>query len=166
MSNQQKDLVREGLEDLYPRLWRFAKLTTGNADTAKDLLQATCERALIKAHLYRPEGKLESWLYKMMRRVWLNELRAQKTKGMGETYPIEVDALVSPANSVEMNIFTGEVLSIIQGLPETQRQAVYLVYVEGLKYVEAAEVLSVPIGTIMSRLSTARKKVSAAVNER
>ena len=84
----------------------------------------------------------------------------------GGLLPVEEIELPDTAPSAEANIFARQVLSKVSELPEAQRACVMLVYVEGFSYAEAAEVLDVPIGTIMSRLATARGKVSAAVADR
>ncbi len=153
------DRVRDGLEHIYPKLWRFAKLTAGNVTDAQDLLQDTCERAINKAHLYKPDGKLESWVYKIMRRLWLNTIRSQNSR-VDVNQKVDVETMTSDKVSMEKSVFVNQVLRLIETLPEAQRQTVYLVYVEGFKYAEAADILSVPVGTIMSRLSNARKQIS------
>ncbi|KEJ88191.1 ECF subfamily RNA polymerase sigma factor [Sulfitobacter donghicola DSW-25 = KCTC 12864 = JCM 14565] len=79
--------------------------------------------------------------------------------------PVESTELEDNAPSVETNIFARQVLKKIQALPEGQRLCVFLVYVEGQSYREAADMLNIPIGTVMSRLSTARRTISEDVNQ-
>jgi len=96
----------------------------------------------------------------MARRIWLNDLRAARLRqGTGDEDP---DGLSDPRTEAgaETNIFARQVYEQISALPEAQRLAVLLVYVEGYKYTEAAELLDVPVGTIMSRLATARRKLA------
>ncbi len=101
----------------------------------------------------------------MARRIWLNEIRATSIrKGFGVVPADETD-LADNRPDVETNIFAGEVFTAISQLPPPQREAVMLVYVEGLKYREAAEVMDVPMGTVMSRLAAARKRLSGALGE-
>lgn len=150
---------------LYPRLWRFALMQAGDRQMASDLAQATCLRALEKADGFTPGTRLDSWLFKMAHRLWLNEIRAQAVRRGGGLMPVESLDLPDPAPTPETNIFTTEVLSFIYGLPEAQRAAVLLVYCDGYSYAEAAEILEVPIGTIMSRLSSARRKVADAMGK-
>ncbi|WP_328795152.1 RNA polymerase sigma factor [Jannaschia marina] len=157
--------IRAGLPVLYPRLWRFALILSSSRDAADDLAQATCLRALDKAAGYTPGTRLDSWLFKMAQRIWLNELRSQAVRRGGGLQPVEDIALPDPGPGAETNILVGQVLSRISALPEAQRASVTLVYVEGFSYAEAAEILEVPIGTIMSRLSTARRKVSEAMED-
>lgn len=152
------------MPDLYPRLWRFSLTLTGARDTAEDLAQTTSLRALEKAHHYTPGTKLDSWLFKMAQRIWLNELRANAVRKGGGLFPVEDLDLPSNDPDSETNYFTRQVLSQVNALPEAQRASVMLVYVEGFSYAEAADTLDVPIGTIMSRLSAARKTIGQQMN--
>ena len=156
-------VVRDGLGDIYPRLWRYCVALTGRRDLADDLAQATCARALEKAHLFDPATHLDRWMFRMAQRIWLNDMRAAKLRAV----PDAVDADLAAANipDTETNILARQVLEKIMDLPDGQRLAVLLVYVEGLKYSEAAEALDVPIGTIMSRLASARRKLAGQTGE-
>jgi len=149
--------VRDGLPELMPRLWRYCVVLTGNRDVAHDLSQSTCVRALEKAHLFQPGTKLGAWVFRIAHRIWLNELRSQTMRRGGGLVPVEDADLPSKDLPAETNIFVGQVLSQVKALPEAQRATVMLVYVEGFSYREAAEVLDIPIGTVMSRLAAARK---------
>lgn len=130
---------------------------------AADLAQATCLRALDKADRFTPGTRLDSWLYKIAQRIWLNEMRSKAVRVGGGLVPVEEIEIPAPGLETETNILAREVLSLVNALPEGQRIAVLLVYVEGFSYAEAAEILEIPVGTIMSRLSTARRKVGDAV---
>lgn len=160
-----QDEIRARLPEIYPRLWRFALILSSSRDAADDLAQQTCIRALDKAKSYKAGTRLDSWLFKMAQRIWLNELRSQAVRRGGGLQPVEEIALTDPGLDSETNIFVAQVLSRISSLPEAQRACVTLVYVEGFSYVEAAAILEVPVGTIMSRLSTARRKVSGAMGQ-
>jgi RNA polymerase sigma-70 factor (ECF subfamily) len=78
--------------------------------------------------------------------------------------PVEEIDLPAGLPDSETNIFARHVLNQVNTLPEAQRQAVFLVYVEGYSYKEAAELMDIPIGTVMSRLATARRVISDRVN--
>lgn len=121
-----------------------------------DLTQATCVRAIEKASGYQPGTRLDSWLFKMEQRLWLNELRARSVRTGGGLQPVEDIDIPDPGPDAEMNFFIRQVLSSMNQLPEAQRATVLLVYVEGIRYAEAARILDVPIGTVMSRLAVAR----------
>ena len=154
--------MRDGLPAVYPRLWRWCLSLTGSRDRADDLAQATTLRALEKAHLFQPGSRLDAWIFTIAKRIWLNEMRAQSVRQAGGLVPIEDTPIADPRSetAIETNIFAREVLAKLMHLPEAQRTAVLLVYVEGMKYKEAAEILEVPIGTIMSRLSAARARIA------
>lgn len=161
-----QDDVRQGLKALYPRLWRYCLVLTGSCDRADDLAQATCLRAIEKSEQFAPGTAVDRWAFRIAQRIWLNELRAQSVRQGGGIAPIEEIDLPDPAASPETNILTREVLLEVMALPEAQRATVMLVYVDGYSYKEAAEILDIPIGTIMSRLAAARAKLVARFEPR
>ena len=157
--NSSAEVIREGLPDLYPRLWRFCFGLTGATDVAEDLAQATVARALERSHLFTPGTHLDRWIFVMARRMWINERRKDVLRtGQGLVAADEAH-LPDPSAVTETNILARQVFNEITNLPESLRETVLLVYVEGYAYREAAEVLEIPIGTVMSRLAAARKKL-------
>ncbi|MEM7440979.1 MAG: RNA polymerase sigma factor [Pseudomonadota bacterium] len=162
MSNAETE-IRTNLPDLYPRLWRFALVLSGTRDAADDLAQTTAIRAMEKAQHYTPGTRLDSWLFTMARRIWLNELRARAVRrGQGLMAVEDID-LPDPSPGQEVNRMASEVLAVVNTLPEAQREAVLLVYVEEYTCAEAATMLDVPMGTVLSRLSTARRKINGTL---
>jgi RNA polymerase sigma-70 factor, ECF subfamily len=123
---------------------------------ADDLVQATCLRAIERADQFVPGTKVDRWLLAILRSIWLNELRSRRIREGGGFVDPEDVLTADGAHEIEMNITASAVLRAIGYLPEAQRETVLLVYAEGYSYAEAAEALSVPIGTVMSRLATAR----------
>jgi RNA polymerase sigma-70 factor, ECF subfamily len=151
--------VRDNLHGLLPRLWRFCHVLTGDRSAADDLAQSTCVRALERASQFQPGSRLDHWVFRIAQSIWFNQRRAEKIRrGLG-TVPAEEAGLASPCDA-ESNIFFAQVLSSVMGLPEAQRVTVLLVYVEGLSYQEAAVILEIPIGTVMSRLAGARSRLA------
>ncbi|WP_299207993.1 RNA polymerase sigma factor [uncultured Tateyamaria sp.] len=150
---------------VYPRLWRYAVALTGRRDWADDLVQTTCLRALDKADQFEPGTHLDRWMFRMAQRVWLNELRSRKVRTGGGLVPVEEIDLPDKKPEPETNILARDVLNRVNALPEAQRQAVVLVYVEGYAYKEAAEIMEIPIGTVMSRLAAARKRLNSEMAE-
>ncbi len=148
--------VRTGLPACFPRLWRFCLTLTGQRDKADDLAQMTCARALQKAHLFDPGTHLDRWLFVMARRLWLNQLRSDARHGTMGLLSVDEMQIADTSASTETNIFAREVLHEVNTLPEAQRTAALLVFVEGYKYAETAEILDIPVGTVMSRISAAR----------
>jgi RNA polymerase sigma-70 factor (ECF subfamily) len=150
-----RDEIRAGLTECLGRLWRYGLALSAARDVAEDLVQATAVRALERADQFQSGTRLDRWLFAILRSIWLNELRARRIReGQGFVDPDQV--LFSDGAEVETNIFAGQVLNAVHRLPEAQRETVLLVYVEGLTYSEAAELLGTPIGTVMSRLAAAR----------
>jgi RNA polymerase sigma-70 factor (ECF subfamily) len=159
MSATHHEVVIAGLPSMLPRLWRYGLVLARNPETADDLVQATCVRALEKSSQFEISTRLDRWLFAILRSIWINQLRGHRVRsGRGV---VDTEALTSDGvREIETNIFAAQVLREVLDLPESQRETVLLVYVEGLTYREAAEVLTVPVGTVMSRLAAARLKLS------
>ena len=139
--------MRAGLEACLARLWRYAIVSLRSRDAATDLVvRAACVRAIERADQFAPGTRADRWLLSILRSIWLNEVRARRIRaGSGR-----VDAeLTSDAKAIETNILAAEVFNAINGLPETQRETVLLVYGEGFSYAEAASALGIPVGTVM-----------------
>lgn len=152
--------MRAGLPALLARLWRYGLVLSRSRDTAEDLVQSTCLRALERAHQFTPGTRLDRWLFTILHSIWINEVRARRIR-QGKGFVDAAEALIFDGDHhIEQNILASQVLREAQSLPEAQRATVFLVYVEGLAYREAAALLDVPIGTIMSRLAAARAKLA------
>lgn len=133
--------------------------------SAEDLAQAACLKALERAGQFSADSHLDRWVFKIAQRIWLNELRARAVRRGGGLVPVEEMDLPDQAADPEMNIFARQVLMAVSELPEAQTSAIILVYVEGFSYKEAAEILEIPIGTVMSRLSAGRIRIAAKLND-
>lgn len=153
--------VREGLPDCFDRLWRFCVALTGQRTLGDDLAQMTCVRAIEKASQFKPGTHLDRWLFVMARRLWLNELRRNSIRQAESFSSGEADDIAAENPTSETNIFAREVFHKVNTLPESQRVTALLVFVEGYTYAETAEMLEIPVGTVMSRISTARKILAA-----
>ncbi|HWK47067.1 MAG TPA: RNA polymerase sigma factor [Stellaceae bacterium] len=154
-------IVRVGLRGLLPRLWRYGLVLSGRRDVAEDLVQATCLRALERAGQFEPGSRLDRWLFAILHSIWLNDLRSRRIR-LGQGFVEAETALtLDGASAMETHILADQVLRRVAALPEAQRKTVFLAYVEELTYREVAEVLGVPIGTVMSRLAAARARLSA-----
>jgi RNA polymerase sigma-70 factor (ECF subfamily) len=156
--------IRLQLVTMLPRLRRFAVSLAGNRDRADDLVQGTCERALKSADSWQPGTRLDSWLYRIMQNMWIDEMRKMKTRGQ----ELQVDDAYELAGedgvrTVEASLAASEVMVALAKLPEEQRVIVTLICVEDLSYREASEILGIPIGTVMSRLSRARRALAEAL---
>ncbi|WP_338549329.1 RNA polymerase sigma factor [Roseovarius phycicola] len=133
---------------------------TGQRALGDDLAQMTCLRALEKADQFTPGTHLDRWLFVMARRLWLNELRRDAIR-QTESFSANADDQ-HPAEipSTETNIMAREVFQKMNALPEAQRVTALLVFVEGYTYAETADMLDIPPGTVMSRISAARKTLA------
>ncbi|WNG24175.1 sigma-70 family RNA polymerase sigma factor [Cystobacter fuscus] len=142
------------LRDLIPRLRRFARALTHDSTAADDLVQASLERAVSRWKSRHEADSLQAWLFSILYRRFLDE---RKRAGR---FSLLLDVFRGPrdvAPSAEEVVIARASLESFGRLPPEQRALMLLVAVEGLSYGEAAEALGVPIGTVMSRLSRARK---------
>jgi RNA polymerase sigma-70 factor, ECF subfamily len=140
---------------LLPRLRRFARNLTRNPHDADDVVQIAVERALTRADQWRSDARLDSWMFKIVRNAWIDEIRSRGRRDkifLDEEAGAQVGIDSMEAESTFMSVHAA-----MARLPEDQRIAVSLVLVEGLPYREAAEVLEVPIGTLTSRLARGRE---------
>lgn len=148
--------ISEKMIALLPRLRKFARVQTNSMDEADDLVQSTVERALDRLHQWRPGSRLDSWMFRIMKNIRLTQLRKLTELPRGSKGENDIKFSVDGVRYIEAKLTMGEVQQAFAGLPEVQREILYLVCVEGLPYKEAAEVLTIPIGTVMSRLARAR----------
>jgi RNA polymerase sigma-70 factor (ECF subfamily) len=160
MNTRRRDEVRSGLEAHLARLWRYGLTLSRSRVAAEDLVQATCVRALERAEQFEPGTRLDRWLFAILRSIWLNDLRSRRVQVGQGLIDAEEALAVDGAHEIETNISAAQVLRAVGTLPQAQREAVLLVYVEGYSYREAAELSGVPIGTIMSRLASARSALT------
>ena len=150
-------LFRSQLVALLPRLRRFARGLCGAADRADDLVQAACERALARMEQWTPGTRLDSWMYRIVRTIWIDELRAQKVRQRArERQEGEMETSFDGERAMEAQMTMQAVREAVAKLPPEQREILLLVAVEGVSYKEAAEILDIPIGTVMSRLARGR----------
>jgi RNA polymerase sigma-70 factor, ECF subfamily len=165
MTTSGHDAVMAGLASYLDRLWRYGLVLSGNRTVAEDLVQATCLRALERAHQFEAGTRLDRWLFSILHSIWLNEIRAARYRQGEGLVDAESALIFDGIKEIETNILAAQVLKEVQSLPEAQRETVFLVYGEGLTYREAAEILAIPIGTVMSRLAGARVKLAALALE-
>ena len=156
----------EQLQAQIPRLRRYARALTGSRESADDLVQDALERAWTKRALWRPDSNLRAWLFAVMHNVFVNGVK--RTRPMASLDALNEESNVEPAASsasAETDAALREMQSALARLPVEQRQVVLLVGLEQFTYAEAAEVLEVPIGTVMSRLSRGRDRLRQLLDE-
>ncbi|HLJ22016.1 MAG TPA: RNA polymerase sigma factor [Stellaceae bacterium] len=144
-----------------PRLRRFARGLTGSVVEADDLVQAACERALTREHQFQEGTRFDSWMFRIVQTIWIDQIRARDVRKEEPETEAERIGTDEPMRRVEARLALAEVRLALKGLPPEQRAALLLVTVDGLSYKEAAAVAEVPVGTIMSRLARARVALQA-----
>jgi RNA polymerase sigma-70 factor (ECF subfamily) len=148
------------IEAHIPGLRRFARqLLRGDPERADDLVQDTLERALSRWHLRRNDGDMHGWLYTILYHRFLSDLQREKRRNAHQGSTDMAVHRPEVEGEQEAALVHRDLLRAFAGLPEEQRSVLFLVTVEDLSYGEAARVLGVPIGTVMSRLSRGREKL-------
>ena len=140
---------------LLPRLRRFARALAGNPHDADDLVQIAIERALAKSAQLRDGAPLSSWLFGILRNAWIDECRGRVRRNRLFAPEELGEHVADPTGGRQAESLV--VQAAVASLPEEQREVIGLVLVEGLSYRETAEILSVPVGTVTSRLARARE---------
>lgn len=152
--------VRAEMIRLLPRLRRFALGLTGNRDDADDLVQIACERALGRVDQWQAGSRVDSWMFRIVQNCFIDRVRAAKLRGDPVSHEEVMLADDKAHLTAELRNLLGHTLSAIGRLPEEQRVVLMLVCIEEYEYREAADILGIPIGTVMSRLARARSKLS------
>ncbi len=151
--------IRREIVGLLPRLRRLAWVIARDAAEIDDLLQRTVERALERGDGWQAGTRLDLWMFRIMKNLWIDEMRSRKRWGR-LVEPIVDGNDIGDDGDAEEGILDATELtrlrSLVDDLPEEQRLAVKLVLLGGHSYAEAAEILDVPEGTLTSRLARGR----------
>ena len=154
------------LSALLPRLRRFAPGLSRSPADADDLTQMTIERALRAKAQWQPGSRLDSWLYKIMRNLWIDTIRSRNRQERVEAPAEDAETLGhDPRDGIEAGIDLQRMMAAMDRLPDEQREVVALILIEGFGYREAAELLGLPIGTVSSRLVRGRTALLALLGE-
>ncbi len=145
------------LEAEIPALRRYARALLRDNERGEDLLQDSLERALSRRHLFLWPSNLRAWLFRIMRRVHLNNLRTARRRPLGLGLEDAASAAI-PADQIP-HVEIMETLAAFDRLPIEQREVLLLIVVEGYSYRKAARMLGVPAGTVMSRIARAREQL-------
>lgn len=157
---RRTDGFEDGILNLLPRLRRFASGLARNQADADDLCQMTIERALRSRDQWQQGTRLDSWIYRIMRNIWIDTARAaaRRTANLADE---EQGLAVGASGGQEDSVMLRDVDRALAKLPDTQREAVLLVMVEGYSYQEAADIVGCPVGTLNSRLVRGRDALLA-----
>jgi RNA polymerase sigma-70 factor (ECF subfamily) len=150
------------VEPLIPALRRYARALMRDRANADDLVQDCLERAVSRWY-QRRDGDVRAWLFTILHNLAVNQFR--KTASRGRHIPIDAsnEDSFGEAAAQEQKLIYQDVLAKLARLPEDQRAVLLLVAVEDLSYAEAAKVLGIPVGTVMSRLSRARERLQQEI---
>ena len=148
---------------LLPRMRRFARSLTFHREDADDLVQLSMERALGRSDQWAPGTRLDSWLFRIMKNAWIDEVRS-RTRRDALFVPEEAGEHVGDdfAEAHQQRLAIQKAVSL---LSEEHRLVVGLVLVDGLAYKDAAEVLEIPVGTLTSRLARAREALQQILSD-
>ena len=146
-----------------PHLRRYARALTGEAARADDLVQDTLERAWIKFHLWKPTLDLRPWLFTIMHNIYVNQIRAAARHDLPGVAANEELAQTVRANQSDM-LEVSDIAACLARLPLEQREVLLLVSLEDMNYAQVARILSIPLGTVTSRLARARARLKAMLD--
>jgi RNA polymerase sigma factor (sigma-70 family) len=148
---------------LLPRLRRFARTIAWQREDADDLVQAGVERALMQAGQFQPGTRLDSWLFRIMKNAWIDEVRSRIRRDRVFA-PEEAGEHVGDdyAEAHQQQMAMRKAISL---LSDDHRIVIGLVLVDGLSYKEAADVLEIPMGTLTSRLARAREALQGLLSD-
>lgn len=158
------DSFEERLIAELPALRRYGRVLCRNREAAEDLLQDCVERALRNRHLWRNTGSFRGWLFRIMHNLHANTVRARSRRP--QTVPLADQDLGAMVAVQEFRAEVLEAFQAFQDLSDDQRALMVLVVVEGFSYREAARILSLPAGTVMSRMSRARERLLDGLRRR
>ncbi len=157
--------IKRDMIPILPRLRRFARTLTRSVPEADDLVQEACLRALSRSHQWDPSQPLDRWLFRITRNLWISEIRKRKVRlGEGQV-PAEESSELVTTETGEASVAATQLRGKIAALPGELSSVLLVVSVEGYSYAEAAELLDIPIGTVMSRIHRARKTLAERIAE-
>jgi RNA polymerase sigma-70 factor (ECF subfamily) len=147
-----------------PKLRRYARALLRDRDTADDLVQDSLERALVNLDAWRTGENPRRWLFTIMHNIFIDQTRKAGRRGETAFLPIDTAAALSkPADQID-GVASREILDALQAISPERRAALVTVAIEGFSYAEAADMLGVPAGTLMSRISRGREELRAILD--
>jgi RNA polymerase sigma-70 factor (ECF subfamily) len=159
MTGGGENALRDELVRWIPNLRAFAMSLSQGAQQADDLVQDTLLKALANLDKFEQGTNMKAWLFTILRNSFYNDVRYQKyhqTSPIDEVTPSAIQALATQDKYIEFQ----DVIKGMQALVPEQREAIILIAAEGLSYEEAAEICGCPVGTVKSRLSRARQRLT------
>jgi RNA polymerase sigma-70 factor (ECF subfamily) len=157
-------VLENDIAALLPRLRRFARSITFHREDADDLVQVAVERALTRSDQWEPGTRLDSWMFRIVKNAWIDEVRSRARRA--ELFAPEEEGEHVGDNVAEAHQQRMAIEKAVSLLSEDHRLVIGLVLVDGLPYKEAAEVLEIPMGTLTSRLARAREALQELLSDR
>ncbi|MDH5229855.1 MAG: RNA polymerase sigma factor [Gammaproteobacteria bacterium] len=154
-----KKQLQKQLDDRWQRLYRIAYSWCHEPHLASDLVQETMLKALKNQHQLKDKQAFDPWLYRIMNHCWIDFCRAQKTNVSLD----EITLADTGVAATEQQDIVYSVRAAVAQLPMPQRQIITLIDLEEMSYQEVASILEIPIGTVMSRISRARKRLKSSL---
>ena len=153
------------IEPVIPALRRYARTFVRGAADADDLVQDTLERAISRWHQRRSDGETRTWLFTILHNLAINHLRRAARRGREVPLDDAGESDVGVPSTQEDALRRDDILGAVGQLPDDQRSVLLLVSIEDVSYAEAARILDIPIGTVMSRLARARERLLKLLEE-
>jgi RNA polymerase sigma factor (sigma-70 family) len=153
------------IEPVIPALRRYARTFVRDAADADDLVQDTLERAISRWHQRRSDGDTRTWLFTILHNLAVDHLRRAARRGREVLLDDAGESDVAVPSTQEDALRRDDILGAVGRLPDDQRSVLLLVSVEDVPYAEAARILDIPIGTVMSRLARARARLLKLLEE-
>lgn len=146
-----------------PHLMRYARALKRNPELADDLVQGTVERALAHLHQFKAGTNMRAWMFTIMHNLHVQDIR--RLSRAADTAPLEpgIENRHAAPPSQDAHLAARDLARALEVLPDEQRSVIFLVCLEDMTYNQAAEILGVPIGTIMSRLARGRDRLRQLV---
>ncbi|HET6607651.1 MAG TPA: sigma-70 family RNA polymerase sigma factor [Rhodopila sp.] len=147
------------IEACVPALRRYAASLLRDRQEVDDLVHDCLVRALDRLHTRQQNAEMRPWLFAILRNLYVNRIRQIKVRGSTDSLDVVPDSALMVSPRQEEQVATQDIMRAVERLPEGLRSVLLLVTVEDLSYEEVAQVLNIPIGTVMSRLSRARERI-------
>jgi RNA polymerase sigma-70 factor (ECF subfamily) len=147
-----------------PHLMRYARSLTRDADAANDLVQDTAGRALSRLHLFQAGTNMRAWLFTVMHNLHRQNMRSLARRPSPVPINEEVENRLTAVEDTDQRLALRDLDRALGDLPDEQRDVVLLIGLEDMSYQQTADVLGIPVGTVMSRLARARERLRRAVD--
>lgn len=155
---------RQAVIDEIPRLRRFARALSGDQALADDLVQDCLERALGRLHTWRENTNMRAWLFTILRNLYFNQLRSSARRPTETTFDEGPELTTGTAPTQEQGLVLRDLGTALELLPDQHREVILLIGLEGMNYKDTADILEVPVGTVMSRLSRGRATLKSLMD--